>query len=92
MATERVNTSLPETISAFVKRQVQVGGFSSNADYVRHVLRKEMKRTKQEQIVWLNQELAESEKSGLCDETPDEIRAGLKKVVKKAVADRKESI
>ncbi len=88
MASERINTSLPDQLSNFVKRQVKDGGFSSGADYIRHVLRKEMHRTKEDQVLWINEELRRSEESGLSDSTPNEIRAGLKEVIKKAQVER----
>ncbi len=88
MASDRINTVLSEQLLSFVQHQVNIGGFSSNADFVRHVLRKEMQKTKEEQILWINEELRLSEESGICDETPDEIRAGLKRVIKKATAER----
>ncbi len=84
MVTKRFNTSLPEELNNFVSRQVHVGGFASHSDYVRHILRKEMLSTKGEQVAWINEELRLSEESGICDETPDQIRAGLREVIKKA--------
>ncbi len=84
--TYRVNASLPKQLAIFVEHQAKTGGFSGKADYVRHILRKEMQKMKKEQIRQLKRELELSEQSELCDDTPSQIKSKLEKVIRKARA------
>ena len=86
----RLNATIPQQLDEFISFQVRCGKFSTKSDYLRHILRKEMDADRESQIEYVNRVLKESQESGLSDETPDEIRAGLKKVVKRAVASRKD--
>ena len=88
MAEARFNATIPERLNEFVNLQIRHGNFSSKSDYLRHVLRKEMDAAQQTQTDYINQVLKRSESSGVCDESPEEIRSGLAKIVKRAVADR----
>jgi antitoxin ParD1/3/4 len=39
-----MNVSLPDSLKAFVEEQVAEGGYSTNSEYVREVIRKEQER------------------------------------------------
>jgi antitoxin ParD1/3/4 len=59
--TTSVNISMPEVIREIMKQRMAAGGYENASEYVRHLIREDLKRASQEK---LEQELLEGEASG----------------------------
>jgi len=69
-----MNISLPDEMKAHVEAQVQTGRFSNSSDYIRDLIRQDQER--RDQLVAL---LLEAERSGVSEQSFDEIIAEARK-------------
>ncbi len=56
MGMSSLNISLPQALKQFIERRVAAGGYSTPSEYVRDLLREDLKRQADERIVSLVQE------------------------------------
>ena len=59
--TTSVNISMPEVVREMMKQRMAAGGYENASEYVRHLIREDLKRAAQEK---LEMELLEGEASG----------------------------
>jgi len=70
-----MNISLPDQMKAWVEAQAQDGKYANSSDYVRDLIRRDAERVAK--IRALQEKIDEGFASGICEESLDEIVAGI---------------
>jgi len=68
-----MNISLPDPMKSWVEEQAGSGRYSNASDYVRDLIRRD--RERQEKIAHMQLMIDEGRRSGISDETMEDIRA-----------------
>lgn len=70
-----MNISLPDQMKAWVEAQSAEGKYANSSDLIRDLIRRE--QIKQEKIAALNEKIEEGFASGVCEESIDQLLAGI---------------
>jgi antitoxin ParD1/3/4 len=88
MGNTSLNVSLPEGLKAFVKEQVAEGRYSTPSDYVRDLIRADLKRQAQERLDQLLLEGLETPPEEVSPEYLEELRRDVRELIARKRAQR----
>lgn len=86
----RINIEVPKALGNHADERVKRGDFSSKAEYIRYLIRRDLENTdaRQRQIDYFNARIERSFASGISKKTPSQIKAHLEETIKKAATSR----
>ena len=80
MTTTSMNISLTTTLKAEVEKRISSGNFSNSSDYIRHLIRQDVSKNKEEKE--LKELLLAGLNSGVSEKTVTEVFSDLKSYIK----------